>query len=113
MFGFFERLINPFPPEHPAEPPSSLYQFCRHYTRGIESCLVLMAILTTFLAISEALLYAILGQMVDWLVAHDPQNFLQKEWRTLLFITLFILGQDFWEKIRALFIYDAKASVLQ
>lgn len=31
----------------------------------------------------------------------------------LLVITLFILGQDFWEKIRALFIYDAKASVPQ
>ncbi|GJL71628.1 MAG: multidrug ABC transporter ATP-binding protein [Nitrosomonas sp.] len=91
MFGFFERLINPFPPEHPVEPPSSLYQFCRHYTRGIEPCLVLMAVLTTCLAISEALLYAILGQMVDWLVAHDPQTFLQKEWRTLLFMTLFIL----------------------
>ncbi len=28
-------------------------------------------------------------------------------------ITLFILGQDFWEKIRALFIYDAKAIVPQ
>ena len=27
----------------------------------------------------------------------------------LLVITLIILGQDFWEKIRALFIYDAKA----
>lgn len=29
----------------------------------------------------------------------------------LLVITLFILGPEFWEKIRALFIYDAKASV--
>ena len=91
MFGFFERRVNPFPPEHPAEPPNTLYQFCRHYTRGIEPYLVLMAILTTCLAISEALLYAILGQMVDWLVENDPQNFLQKEWRTLLAMTLFVL----------------------
>jgi ATP-binding cassette, subfamily B, multidrug efflux pump len=91
MFGFFERLANPFPPGHPTEPPNSLYRFCRHYTRGIEPYLVLMAILTTCLAISEALLYAILGQMVDWLVEHDPQNFLQKEWWTLLAMTLFVL----------------------
>ena len=91
MFGFFERLVNPFPPEHPAEPPNSLYQFCRHYTRGIEPYLVLMVIMTICLAISEALLYAILGQMVDWLVEHDPQNFLQKEWWTLLTMTLFVL----------------------
>lgn len=91
MFGFFERLINPFPPEHPIEPPRGIYQFCRHYTQGIEPYLILMAILTTCLAISEALLYAILGQMVDWLVSHDPQNFLQQEWQVLLAMTLFVL----------------------
>ena len=31
----------------------------------------------------------------------------------LLVITLFILGGEFWEKLRALFIYDAKASIPQ
>lgn len=29
----------------------------------------------------------------------------------LFVITLFILGQEFWEKVRALFIYDAKARI--
>lgn len=91
MFGFFERRINPFPPDHPTEPPKGLYQFCRHYTRGIEPYLVLMAVLTTGLAISEALLYGILGQMVDWLTERDAQNFLQEEWLTLLEMSLFIL----------------------
>ena len=91
MFGYFERLINPFPPEHPAEPPKGLYQFCRHYTRGIEPCLILMAVLTTALAISEAMLYGILGQMVDWLAEKDAHNFLQEEWQTLLWMSLYIL----------------------
>lgn len=91
MFSFFERRINPFPPEHPTEPPKGLYQFCRHYTRGIESYLVLMGVLTTCLAVSEALLYGILGQMVDWLTERDPQNFLQDEWQALLGISIFIL----------------------
>ncbi len=91
MFGFFERLINPFPLEHPTEPPKGLYRFCRHYTRGIESYLVLMALLTTCLAISEALLYGILGQMVDWLAEKNSQHFLEDEWQTLLAMSLFIL----------------------
>lgn len=91
MFGFFERRINPFPPEHPTEPPKGLYQFCRHYARGIEPYLVLMGVLTTCLAISEALLYGILGQMIDWLAESDARNFLQDEWRTLLAMSLFIL----------------------
>ncbi|MBY0498677.1 MAG: ABC transporter ATP-binding protein/permease [Nitrosomonas sp.] len=91
MFGFFERLINPYPPEHPIEPPQGLYQFCRHYTQGIEPYLVLLAILTTCLAISEAMLYSVLGQMVDWLAEKKTGNFLEEEWPTLLGMSVFIL----------------------
>lgn len=91
MFGFFERLINPFPPEHPSEPPKGLYQFCRHYIRGIEPYLILMAFLTTCLAISEAMLYAVLGQMVDWLTEQNTAQFFETEWPLLLAMAFFIL----------------------
>jgi ATP-binding cassette subfamily B protein/ATP-binding cassette subfamily B multidrug efflux pump len=91
MFGFFERLIDPYPPEHPVEPPKGLYQFCRHYVRGIEPYLVLLALLTTCLAISEAMLYGVLGQMVDWLAEKESTHFLQEEWPTLLIMSVFIL----------------------
>jgi len=91
MFDFFERLINPYPPEHPTEPPKGLYQFCRHYIRGIEFALILLAILTTCLAISEAMLYGVLGQLVDWLAEKDTTHFLEEEWSTLLAMSIFIL----------------------
>ena len=45
MFTFFERLVNPYPPEPPTQPPRGLYAFCRYYTRGIEPYLALMAVL--------------------------------------------------------------------
>ena len=41
MLQFFERLINPFPPRHPDQPPKGLLAFCRHYTRGTGVPLVL------------------------------------------------------------------------
>ena len=91
MFGFFERRIDPFPPQHPTQPPKGLYQFCRHYTRGIEPWLLLMALLTAVTAISEALLYAILGQVVDWLATKSPEQFLEEEWPTLLAMAFLIL----------------------
>lgn len=91
MFDYFERLINPYPPEHPAEPPKGLYQFCRHYIRGIEFYLILLAILTTCLAISEAMLYGVLGQMVDWLAEKETTHFLEDEWPTLLAMSVFVL----------------------
>lgn len=91
MFNYFERLINPFPPEHPTQPPKGVYAFCRHYTQGIEPLLILMAVLTAIMAIGEALLYGILGQLVDWLASSDPSQFLDQQWPTLLAMSLFIL----------------------
>lgn len=91
MFAFFERLVDPFPPQHPTQPPASLYAFCRHYTHGIERYLIAMAVLTACLATGEALLYGILGKLVDWLAASDPQTFIQDEWPWLLGMSLFVL----------------------
>ncbi|MGB0449951.1 MAG: ABC transporter transmembrane domain-containing protein, partial [Porticoccaceae bacterium] len=91
MFGFFERLINPFPAESPQQPPRGIYQFCRYYTRGIEHWLILMAFLTAITAVSEALLFGILGQVVDWLATSDPDTFYADSWQTLVAMTIFML----------------------
>ena len=91
MFGFFERLINPFPAQAPQQPPRGIFQFCRYYTRGIEHWLLLMAFLTAVTAISEALLFGILGQVVDWLATSDPETFYADSWPTLVAMTVFML----------------------
>lgn len=91
IFRFFEGLIAPFPPEHPNQPPSSLVGFCRHYTKGAEPYLILMALLTGILAIGEAWLFAILGQVVDWLGESDKQTFVAEQWPKLVGMSLFVL----------------------
>ena len=91
MFSYFERLIDPFPPEHPTQPPRGLYAFCRHYTRGLEPYLLLMSVLTAITAVGEALLYGILGQVVDWLAAKNPATFFEQEWPLLLGMSVFVL----------------------
>jgi hypothetical protein len=74
MFGFFERLVNPFPEETPQQPPKGIYQFCRYFTKGLEPWLITMAILTALVAIAEASLFGLLGKVVDLLVTSDPQD---------------------------------------
>ena len=91
MFEFFERLVEPFPHEKPQRPPSGLYEFCRYYTRGMESWLLLMAGLTVVIAVAEAMLFAILGQVVDWLASSDPTTFVQESWMQLILMSLFVL----------------------
>jgi ATP-binding cassette subfamily B multidrug efflux pump len=74
MFGLFERLIQPFPPQDPKQPPNTLFAFCRHYTRGMEPWLVVMAVLTGITAVLEVSLFSFLGQLVDWLSAYTPET---------------------------------------
>ena len=91
MFSFFEKLIDPFPPASPTKPPKGVYAFCRHYTQGIERYLFWMAVTTAILAVSEAMLYGILGQLVDWLASKDRGDFLDQEWPTLVAMSVFLL----------------------
>ena len=92
MFGFFERGINPFPPEDAGKPPDTVYAFCRFYTKGLEPWLILMALLTAILAVAEALLFGVLGKVVDWLALSDPETFLEQSWLSLVAMTVFLLG---------------------
>jgi len=91
MFGLFEKLIDPFPPRSPGRPPNGIYAFCRHYTRGMEPWLALMALLTAFTAVAEALLFGILGQVVDWLASSAPDTFIEDTWLPLAVMSIFML----------------------
>lgn len=91
MLRLFELWVNPFPPEHPSEPPKGLWAFCRHYTRGVELPLLTMSILTALLAILEVQLFGFMGQLVDWLSSKNPDTFLQDEKGELLIMAATLL----------------------
>lgn len=91
MLAFFERLIRPFPPEEPIQPPGTLMAFLRHYTRGMAGPLITMSILTATLAVLEVMLFGFLGQLVEWLADQDRATFLQNEGDRLLTMALILL----------------------
>ncbi|QQD22165.1 ABC transporter ATP-binding protein [Venatoribacter cucullus] len=93
MLRLFERFVNPFPPEHPQQPPQGLYAFCRHYTRGLEWPLLTMSVLTALMATLEVTLFSFMGELVDWLVQKTPDTLLQEEgWRLgLMAVTLVVI----------------------
>lgn len=84
MFGFFERLTEPFPNTSPSQPPSTLWAFCLHYSRAMRLPLVLLAVLAAAVAIAEVVLFGFLGQLVDWLGSKDPDSLWQDEKTTLI-----------------------------
>jgi ATP-binding cassette subfamily B multidrug efflux pump len=72
LFGFFEKLVDPFPVEPPVPASRSVYRFCRDPTRGLEPYLVLMAALSTGIAIVEVALFGRMGDGIDWLAGQTP-----------------------------------------
>ena len=86
MFRFFERLTKPFPEQEPAQPPQGIYQFCRHYTKGMEKPLIAMSLVTALLAMIEVSLFGFMGNTVDWLTHYQPEEFFEQEWPTLLML---------------------------
>ncbi len=91
MLRWFETRLDPFPAHPPAQPPRTLYAFCRHYTRGAEPWLLLMALTTAGIAIAELVLYAYVGSLVDRLGASTPETFVAGEGRRLLWMGLLVL----------------------
>jgi ATP-binding cassette subfamily B multidrug efflux pump len=108
MFTFFERLINPFPPETPQQPPKGLVPFCLHYTKGVTPLLLLMAFLTACIAIMEVTLFGFLGELVDWLSSKQPDTLFEEEAYTLIFMaTIVLLGLPLTVLLHASVIHQA------
>ena len=84
MFKLFESWVKPLSDNDVVRPPSGLYAFCRHYTKGYELPLILMSSLTAIVAILEVSLFGFMGQLVDWLVAKNPETLMQEEGMHLL-----------------------------
>jgi ATP-binding cassette subfamily B multidrug efflux pump len=74
LFRFFEKLVDPFPEAPPVKSPRSTYQFCRHYARGLERFLLIMALLSTAVAIVEVSLFGLMGELVDWMAVSTPDD---------------------------------------
>ncbi|MBL4799707.1 MAG: ABC transporter ATP-binding protein [Oleispira sp.] len=91
MFSFFEKLVKPFPSEEPSQPPKGVFAFCRHYSRGVEVPLLLMAVLTASLAMLEVSLFSFMGELVEWLATKDKESFWQDEGETLITMGAIVL----------------------
>ncbi|RYY63772.1 MAG: ABC transporter ATP-binding protein, partial [Comamonadaceae bacterium] len=72
MFRFFEKLLHPYPPAEPALPPDGFAAFVWACTHGVRGKIAAMALLTAAMASFEALLFAMLGRIVDWLGNQPP-----------------------------------------
>jgi ATP-binding cassette subfamily B multidrug efflux pump len=72
MFSAFEKLIHPYPDAEPVAPPRGFFPFVWHCTLGMRRWIVGMTLATAAIGAFEAVLFGMLGQIVDWLANVPP-----------------------------------------
>ena len=92
MFTWFERLIHPYPDALPATPPRGFFPFLWNCTRGLRRYLLAMTLLTAVIGAFEALLFSMMGHIVDWLAAIKPAALWSEQRSTLLLLAAVLTG---------------------
>ncbi len=86
LLRFFENLVNPYPDAPPSQPPSTFSAFLWRSTDGMRWFIAGMTLCTGLIAAFEALLFAMLGRLVDWLGAIPPAQLWAQEKNSLLLL---------------------------
>ena len=92
MFQFFERLVLPYPDAEPTPPPKQFFRFMWACTRGLRPYLLAMTLFTAVIGAFEALLFAFLGRIVDWLGATTPARLWADQGDNLLLLSVVLTG---------------------
>ena len=72
MFRAFENLVHPYPDAEPPPPPRTFFAFVWHGTRGMRPWIAAMTLATAAIGAFEAVLFGMLGRVVDWLALVPP-----------------------------------------
>ncbi len=75
LFRFFEKRVPPYPADEPTLPPKAFMPFVWAGTQGLRGYVLGMAGLSAAIAVYEALLFAVLGRVVDWISQGPPAQF--------------------------------------
>ena len=86
LFRPFEKLLSPYPEQEPALPPRGFFAFINACTKGVRRYILAMALLSAAIAVFEALLFALLGGVVDRLSRVAPARLWAEHGSTLLWL---------------------------
>src|SRR5690606_35023448 len=92
LFSWFERRVDPYPEAAPRPAPRGFFAFLWAGTEGLRRYIVGMMLLTAAIGVFEAMLFAMLGRVVDWLAAVEPARLWAEEGDKLLLLGGIILG---------------------
>jgi ATP-binding cassette subfamily B multidrug efflux pump len=92
LFRFFENFFAPYPAVEPSLPPRGFFAFLNACAYGVRRYIVAMTVLSAAVAVFEALLFALLGSVVDRLATVPPARLWAEHGRTLAGLAVLLLA---------------------
>jgi ATP-binding cassette, subfamily B, multidrug efflux pump len=74
LFRYFESLVDPYPEAPAPVPPARFFAFVWSCTKGLRPYIAGMTLFAALIGVFEALLFALLGRIVDWLGQVQPSR---------------------------------------
>lgn len=107
MFSWFEKRINPYPDSPLTQPPKSFFAFLWACTQGSRLYIALLILLSAGISAFEALLYSMLGNIVDWLSQIEPAHLWEQANDRLLWLGGIVIGSTLVVWLNSLVKYQA------
>jgi ATP-binding cassette subfamily B multidrug efflux pump len=95
MYRFFEQRVNPYPSEAPRPLPKQFLAFIWQCTEGVRGYILALIAVTAVIGVFEALLFAMMGNIVDWLSHTPAADLWHKEGKKLILLGAVLLGSTF------------------
>ncbi|AMP15815.1 ABC transporter ATP-binding protein [Collimonas pratensis] len=109
MFAWFERLLHPYPDTVMTPPPRGFFAFVWACTKGLRPYIIAMTLLTAVTGAFEALLFAMMGRIVDWLGHAEPSTLWMHESSNLLLLAAVLLASPIVVALQSMFKQQALA----
>lgn len=95
-YNWFENRLDPYPNEAFKPPEYKLGMFVRACMRGTGFWLVLLMILTAGVGVFEAVLFQMMGKIVDWMSHYTPSQLWAEKRNVLLGMAALLLVSPLW-----------------
>jgi ATP-binding cassette, subfamily B, multidrug efflux pump len=109
VFALFERLVHPYPDAPPAPPPRGFLPFLWACTFGLRRYLLAMTFFTACIGAFEALLFGLMGEIVDWLSRFEPAQLWAQQRGTLLLLAAVLAGSTLLFALQSMYKHQGLA----
>jgi ATP-binding cassette subfamily B multidrug efflux pump len=102
VFRLFESLVHPYPDGPPAPLPHGFLAFVWASARGTRRYIAAMTFCTAVIGVFEAVLFSMLGRVVDWLAKVQPSRLFTQERGHLLMLGAILFGSTLFIGLQSL-----------